>query len=62
MPIIWGKYENQPIERIDTCAQKDVDYTLYNYKLAFGALPGQHAYGKWKLWAGLKRDCPKEKV
>lgn len=59
MPTIWGRYENQPIERIDSCAKKDVDYMLYNYKLAFGALPGQCAYGRWCIWAGLKRDCPK---
>jgi hypothetical protein len=56
---IWSRYLNHKPERIDSAKnQEDANYLLYQYKLAFGALPGQPAHGKWKLWTGRKCDEP----
>ena len=55
---IWGKYKDKPIERIDTCSEKDASYLLREYKLAFGANCGQYNFGNWELWIGKKQDCP----
>lgn len=56
---IWGKYENQPIEKIDEFgSQGEAARMLYEYRMSFGALPGQHAHAKWKLWVGKKTECP----
>lgn len=61
MPTIWGKYEDKAVERVDSFdSQREAMAMLYEYKMAFGALPGQHAHKKWKLWVGKKYPIPTE--
>lgn len=62
MPTIWGKYRDKAVERIDSCAERDVARMLFEYKMAFAALPGQHEHKNWKLWAGKKYPVPTEGV
>lgn len=57
--LIWGRYLGGKPEKIDDIPKHDVQRCLYEYKMAFGALPGQHAHGKWKLWIGRMKDEPK---
>jgi len=57
---IWGRYQNKEPELIDTCSKSEAEYMLYNYLMAFGALPGQHAHKDWKLWLGRKKDEPRK--
>jgi len=58
MPTIWGKYKDRPVEKIDTCGKADLNYMLHEYRMAYGALPGQHAHKDWKIWVGRKCDEP----
>lgn len=56
---IWGRYKSHRPEKIDTAKNEDeAAYLLYEYKLAYGALPGQINHGFWKLWTGLRKDEP----
>jgi hypothetical protein len=56
--LIWGRYENKPPEKIDDIPKREVNRMLYEYKMAFAALPGQHSHDKWKLWIGRRKDEP----
>jgi hypothetical protein len=56
--IIWGRYKNNPPEKIDDIPKHDVNRCLHEYKMAFGAYPGQHAHKDWKLWIGRRKDEP----
>lgn len=56
---IWGRYRNNPPEKIDNIPKHDVQRCLYEYMMAFGALPGQHAHKDWKLWTGRRKDEPR---
>jgi hypothetical protein len=47
---IWGRYQDGPAEKVDTCAKRSAAYLLREYRMAFGA--------GWKLWVGLKREEP----
>jgi hypothetical protein len=48
---IWGKYKNKPIEKIDQASnQRDADYLVGEYRLAFGR--------DWIIWAGKKNEMP----
>ena len=59
MPTIWGKYKNLPPERIDQAkTQAKVEYLLGEYRLAFGACPGQPFAKDWMLWIGKKTEVP----
>lgn len=57
---IWYRHEGKEPEKVDSCAKNEVGYMLSNYRMAFGCAPGQHRYGKDKLWAGRKCDEPKD--
>ncbi len=59
---IWGRYEGRKPERIDDIPKHDVQRCLYEYALAFGALPGQSSYKKWKLWIGRMKDEPSDQT
>jgi len=56
--IIWGKYEGHKPEKIDDIPKHDVQRCLHEYKLAYGALPGQRFHKAWKLWLGRMKDEP----
>lgn len=59
MPTIWGKLDDRVVERIDSFdSAREAAAMLREYKLAFGALPGQRMYGRWKLWIGKKYPLP----
>lgn len=61
MPVIWGKLEDQAVERIDCFSSMgEAQRMLYEYKMSFGALPGQHMHRKWKLWIGKKYPVPQD--
>lgn len=61
MPTIWGKYKEKAVERIDSAdSAGEARRMLYEYKLAFSALQGQHEHGNWKLWIGKKYPIPQE--
>lgn len=52
MPVIgiWGKYRGE-IERIDQASnEKEAQYLVGEYRLAFGK--------DWKIWSGRKKDEP----
>lgn len=55
---IWGRYEGRKPEKIDDIPKHDVQRCLGEYMLAFGAMRGQHAHKKWKLWIGRMKDEP----
>jgi hypothetical protein len=57
---IWGRYEGHKPEKIDNIPKHDVQRCLGEYMLAFGAMRGQHAYKKWKLWIGRMKDEPSD--
>ena len=59
---IWYRYEGKEPEKIDQCSRSDVAYLLQEYALAFGLMKGQHRYKKDKVWAGSRRDEPKERI
>jgi hypothetical protein len=52
---IWGKPKDGDAEVLDeTCRGGDsAEYLVAQYQMAFGP--------NWKVWAGLKRDEPKDK-
>ena len=56
---IWFKHENGKPEVVDEVSSREANGMLYEYMIAFGCLPGQHRYGKDKLWVGRKKDEPK---
>lgn len=57
MPTIWGRYRDHPVERIDWAETRaKAEYLLHEYRLAYGALPGQPFEKDWKLWIGRKAD------
>jgi hypothetical protein len=61
MPTIWGKYKEKAVERIDGFdSMREARAMLYEYMMAFAALPGQHEYGNWRLWIGKKYPVPQE--
>lgn len=60
MPTIWGKYKDRPVERIDGAGStREAARLLYEYRLAFAALPGQREHGNWLLWVGRKYPIPR---
>jgi hypothetical protein len=57
MISIWGRYRDNKPEVIDRASdQRQAEYMLGEYMLAFGAYPGQCHHKDWKLWAG-RRDA-----
>ena len=58
---IWGRYLNNKPEKVDDIPKNDVGRCLHEYMLAFGAMPGQSNYKKWKLWIGRLKDEPCER-
>jgi hypothetical protein len=56
---IWFRREGGKPEKIDNCSVSEVDYVIGEYRMAFAMMPGQHRFGKDKLWAGKKSDEPK---
>jgi len=47
---IWGKHKDQPVEEIDSADTLGEATRMFaEYTLAFGAAPGQHEHGNWKL-------------
>lgn len=56
---IWYRYEGSYAEKVDSARnQKEAEYLLHEYRMAFALLPGQHRHGKDKLWVGRKIDEP----
>jgi hypothetical protein len=54
---IWGRYRGNRPEVIDRASnERQANYLLGEYMMAYGACPGQHAHKDWKLWAG-RRDA-----
>lgn len=57
---IWYRYANNKPEVVDRATNKmQAAYLEYEYRMAFGVLPGQHRYGKDRVWAGRKIDEPR---
>lgn len=57
---IWYRHENKPPEVIDRAStESQAQYLCAEYRMAFGVLPGQHRYGKDKVWAGRRDQEPK---
>ena len=52
---IKARYRGARVEVIDTAEdEQEADYLLENYRLAFGAVPGQPNAGDWQIWAARK--------
>lgn len=59
---IWYQHENRPAEVIDRVSGASSDpravnraeQLAYEYRMAFACLPGQHRYGKDRVWVGNK--------
>lgn len=60
MIAIWFRAEGCKPEKIDQAPKHEIAHLLYEYQLAFAVLPGQHRHGKDKVWAGRKKDEPKD--
>ena len=59
MISIWYRREEAEPERIDQVSgAKQASYLAGEYAIAFATLPGQHRYGKDKVWAGRRADEP----
>jgi hypothetical protein len=57
---IWARYRNNAPEKIDTASnESSALYLLGEYRLAYGANPGQPHANDWKLWIGRRKDEPK---
>lgn len=52
MVTIWGKLKGHKPEKIDQCEKRSALYLVGEYQLAFGK--------DWIIWAGRKKDEPKE--
>lgn len=60
---IWYRRQGDKPEVIDRASSaNDAAYLEHEYRMAFGLLPGQHRYGKDKVWAGRKDAEPKAEV
>lgn len=58
---IWYQREGGAPEVVDhATSENDAVYLEREYRMAFACQPGQHRYGKDKVWAGLRSEEPQE--
>lgn len=51
---VWGRYKKLPPEVLDDAVdQKDADYLVNEYRMAYGK--------DWIVWSGRKKDGTEEK-
>jgi hypothetical protein len=57
--IIWCRHKGREAEKIDEAAnQREANYLVGEYALAFGCRPGQFSERDCVVWAGRKKDDP----
>ena len=56
---IWYRYDGGKPEVIDRAGnENEAAYLAHEYAMAFACLPGQHRYGKDRVWAGRRDEEP----